>query len=568
MLRTSVVRQTYHWFSRPNSLARTWSLSGARLRATDLVCSLALVVTVAAFVVNWLRVTQLFILPYHDGSHHVANVASLVAGTRANGLGYFLAFADHSPSDALTYGFFGLASSIAGVGRFAFGFVWTFCLAAIATALALHFRKANRPAVFVTLALLLFTGLFQAQQGGARDTRVDLFAASLSTIALLLLVNGRWFGGTLMILVAAFAKGAAISLLLPLAVVGIAFGFFRLRRPGWPTPLGLAKVGLLALLAWFFATRIGPQAVSYNLMATGGSTLQDRVSIFAASAWSYIQKDPWFYAGDLSRNYHGWLAAVALLLLILGLVRRWPRRDLRLGIYALVALAYTALLMTVSPVHSVVLTIWFLPAVVLLLTFLGSIISARLPALLTLPAAGALLVPVLLVLNRTPGPLPGTYAEPAAEIFAQATEMANFLDAQFAGRSTKAVLLVNFIWSDEPLVYNYDVYRVLIQEHLQKSTIALDGWELGSFGMNWRPELIAQKTYPEILFVIQQKPSGIDAGGAVRDFLASFQTNHPECLVAIAQPIQTSDHARQDALRLSPTDACREALFADPAAAH
>jgi hypothetical protein len=415
--------------------------------------------------------------------------------------------------------------------------------------------------VFASLALLLFLGLFQSVEGGARDTRVDILAATFATLALLLITGGRWFVGALMVLAAAYAKGAAISLLVPLFILWIPFGYEQLRTRLRPSIGVLARAGIIALIAAVFALRIGPQTVSYNLMATGGSTLQDRVRIFATSAWRYLATDPWFYGRDLVDHYHGWLIAGVVLLLILGLVRRWRFSELRVGFYSILALFYTWVLMTISPLHSNVLTIWFLPALALAMAYAGKTLARLLPVPVTLGAAALLLIPVALPLRDAPSPPRGVYAEPGAALVRQATEMATFLDNAFAGRSTPAILLVNFIWADPPLYYNYDVFRVLIQERLYHATIALDGWELGSLSNNWRPELDAQKSYPEILFVIQKKPGGIDAGPAVRDFIERLQAQHPECLVSIAEPIATSGHGEQDALRLTPTTACRDALF-------
>jgi hypothetical protein len=523
--------------------------------------ALVIVFVVAYQVMAWQLATEANVVPYHDGSHHVANVANLVAGIRTQGIDSFTRFAERSPSDALTYGVLAIAASVVGVGRHAFGVLWAACLATIWIALALHFRKQPLYGLAFGISLLLFLGLFQSHLGGAWDTRVDLFAVVLACVSLLLLVNGRLFEALLFGILASFAKGAAVSLLVPLLAVGALLGFARLGSLLTPTIWGTLKVGLVALLATAFAVVVGPQTVSYNLMATGGGTLDQRVQLFLSNTWLYLQRDPSFYPADLYSNYHGWIVLLIAGLLIVGVVSRAPFQLLRLGVFALVAVGYTILLLTVSPLHSNVLTIWCLPSLLLCVVFVVELLARSLPAPAIAALTGVLLVPTLPAMMATPTFPAGESSAPAESIFQQAAGMANFLDQQFAGRGGAVVILVNFLDADPPLSNNYDVYRVLIQERLRRANLIIDGWELGTYGVDWHRELLAQQQYSDIYFVIQQEPHGIAAGPAVRDFLRGFRSQHIECLTEVTDHINLPRAGLQEVLRLTPTAACREALF-------
>jgi hypothetical protein len=523
-------------------------------------------VVVAMFgvlLLKWHAATELSVVPYHDGSHHVANVASLLAEIRMRGLGYFGDFVARSPSDALTYGLLALVSAVVGPGRFAFGVAWLLCLVAITLGFLLYFRSAQmRAASVLALAILLFSRLFQSPLGGAWDTRVDLLAATIGVLSLLCLLKGKLFAASMLVVVAAFAKGAAAVLLLPLVALGVALlgvvQWHAISRPSWRL---VTKSVLVVGFAWLFATRIGPQTVSYNLMATGGSSLQQRLQLFIVNSVEYVTRDPWFYLADLGRNYYGaWLAA-AVLLATAFLAWRGRRSELRLALFAVSTMAYTTLLMTISPLHANVLTIWYLPALAVVTVFVARVVARLLPAAVTVALSGLLLLPTLLPLAAPPKAPSAEYAPYVADLLGQASEMAESMDSEHAARSSEVVVLVNFLWADGPLFYNYDVFRVLMHERLRHANLAIDGWELGTFGKNWMPELLSQQKYPEVLFVLQSEPRGISAGDLVRDYMNGFQRDHPECLTPTARPIETKGGGQQVALRLSATNACRDALF-------
>src|SRR4051794_11797600 len=175
-------------------------------RRFDVVCASGLILLVAIMILRWHVASQTILVPFHDGSHHVANVDNLAGGIRSSGPQALLAYTERTPSDAAMYSPFLLAALAAGNGRFAFGLVWVGCLILITAALAGYFHAMRGPALTVALALLLFSGLFQTRNGGALDTRVDLLAASVGLLALLLFVRGHFFAAALTALVAGFAK--------------------------------------------------------------------------------------------------------------------------------------------------------------------------------------------------------------------------------------------------------------------------------------------------------------------------------------------------------------------------
>jgi hypothetical protein len=536
-------------------------------RADYLLSGLAAAV-LAVLLIVWHQSTMTAVIPYNDGSHHVAAVSNLAGAVRVDGPRALLSYASRDPSQVLAYSFFALASLIVGNGRLAFGVGWVVCVGAILLAIWYVFRKAERGFVrSLAFSAVVSLGLFQSISGGAWDTRIDLLSITLSFLTLVAIIESKVFGTLVAFLAASFAKGAAVSLVGPVIVAGFVAGYLRpnMRRV---RPVAVAQAVVLGVLAYVFFTRIAPQAASYNLMATGGSTAQDRLHLFFGNLTTYLFRNWKFYEFELRTTYHAWPMFLAPLALVAGIILRWPSGLLRLGAFGLLSLTYTYVLMTASPLHAYVLTVWFFPSMAILALFVVKSLDRYSPIWLEAGLALVLFAAGLVGLPLHAQRPSGAGAVAVNDMFDVSRQMAARLDQRFAGQHQRAIVLVNFLWSDGPIHSNYDAYRVLMQESLQRSDVVLDGWEIGTFGGNWGQELKTFSSYSDILLVLQQHPPTalIDNnpnrnGSSVWDAIGKFRTEHPDCLSQLARPIDMPNGGPQEELMLADDPGCRAAFF-------
>lgn len=532
------------------------------LRRLDLMGSGLFMVVIANLLLTWHRATTRVQLPYFDGSRHVAQVANLAASVRADGPLAVLPLFTQDPQNFLTYVFLMLPSLVLGSGRFAVGVAWVICLALILGAVWFLLRRDTTTTTrSLAVALLLFIGLLQAEQGGVWDTRIDVFSITLGFLMLTALVGGHLFTTLLLLLLAAYAKGAALPLLAPMVLAGFLSGHLRLGRPFWPRTL--LKAAVLVAVGVPFFERVWPRAVSYNLMATRAADADSRVGAFLGSWWSYLSADPLFYGTQLTTDVRGWIVAVALGLLVLGIVRRWPASLLKLGGLSLVCFGYSYLLMTVSPLHSAVLAVWFFPALGLVALFIALAVARLAPAWLTAGLSIGLMAFVLGALPTRPAEPPVAYAAPIKQIFTQADGIARFLDAKFAGRSQRVLILTNFLALDGPVQHTADTYRALLQERLRRANLVIDGWELGTYGTDWRAEAGRLRGYPSMLLLVQERPlPGFvdrqqEAGLLFREEFETFRSQRPECFERAATAARLPKIGQQTAWLVSDDPTCR-----------
>jgi hypothetical protein len=125
------------------------------------------------------------------------------------------------------------------------------------------------------------------------------------------------------------------------------------------------------------------------------------------------------------------------------------------------------------------------------------------------------------------------------------------------------VVFTNFLAVDGPVQHSADTYRALIHERVRRANLVLDGWELGTYGMDWRAETDRFKNYPRFLLLVQEKPlAGFvphqqEAGLAFREQLESFRAQHPACFEAVAPPARLPKIGQQAAWLLSDAPECR-----------
>src|SRR5438128_1347667 len=95
----------------------------------DLLCSGLVAMLLCASILVWHSASQALVLPFGDGAHHAANVASRAADFSARGPASIATTGIQDVS--LAYLFFLVPSVLVGGGRLAFGFGWCACVLCI-----------------------------------------------------------------------------------------------------------------------------------------------------------------------------------------------------------------------------------------------------------------------------------------------------------------------------------------------------------------------------------------------------------------------------------------------------
>jgi hypothetical protein len=517
----------------------------------------------------WQRASYGAVLPFQDGSHHVANVADRVADLRTQGLSTL--FSRGVEDVSLAYAFFMVPTFLLGGGRLAFAAGWVVCAVALLGVVWTQFRTEKQKwARSLAIGLFLCCGLFQAVLGGARDTRIDLLSVTLVLIGLIALTSGRTLDAILVLLAAAFAKSAAVALVVPLTVLAIVVFQFAPLTPPWRIGrTGLAKTVVAIGAACLYITQLGQSAVFYNLMAAGGTTVGERVNNFGEGALRYLTRDPLFYVRELTASRSAWVLFVAFAACFaVGVIRRWPRELLKVGVFAMCVVAYDLLLLTISPLHEQVLAVWLLPGLGLMAMFTARTAARQLPSWLVGCLALCAVAAVLPGLRVMPEPASATAREEIDQTLVQTDGFARFLNSAVP-RPTSVAILANFLYFDPAGASNVDSYRVLLHEHLPPRTaMHLEGWELGPFSFDWKPSVLLSESSPHVAFILQENPMAEIGdnypqknGSVVFRWFQAFGVEHPGCLEPAAPPVQMGAAGTRLVLWLNETDDCRRALY-------
>jgi hypothetical protein len=543
------------------------------LASLDLTLSFVLALALAAAILFAQHQAEANVVPFPDGSAHVSGASNLASSLRTEGPSAF--WRNGLGDVTLAHSLFAVASLAVGNGRFAFGVGWAVLVAALLASIWILFRddREGLPRS-ITFGVLLMAGLFQSPRGGAFDARIDLLSATLCLFALAAVVSRYTFATLGFAIAACYAKGAALALIVPITLVSLVLGFLPLGSL-LPRPVSVAavvgtflKLACAAAASTVFWVKLAPNAVSYNLMATGADGTSDRVAAFVANLWTYFWRDPLFYVKDLVLHSTVFvIGPAALLLLLVGVRQRWPTSLLRVGGLAVGAFVYSILLLTVNPLHSDVLTIWLLPSVGLMAVFIGSTLSrSRVPIQIVLivvaVAAG------LGVTTRSAGAAPTPADQQNADaVFRQAGELASFLNQRFDGQATEVAIVTNFLYRHGSVQSDFNAYRVLVHERLRSPTFRLQGWEFGGANPDWRYGLAAARDFPHVVLVLEENAGALSlanapqrAGREVWEYFQRFADTHPRCLEEAAAPVTMEPGGRRLVLLLADTPECRNLL--------
>jgi hypothetical protein len=525
-----------------------------------------MVAALAALLLVWARRAVNNVVPFLDGSDHISIVANLLAGLRGEGPRMLVDFGLQDM--LLAWLAMAVPTAVVGPGRIAFAMGWIACFFIMLVAMWRLLVEASAGTRSLAIALLLFTGLLQSQQGGAWDTRIDLFSIMLVFAALVAVVRSAGLVAAWLGVLACFAKAAAVALVVPALVAGIAFGYVRPRRR--LGPLTLLQVACLLAVALLFGTHVGPHALAYNLIATGVEDPSERLGVFIGRLTSAGIPDGLFYLRSLAFEYRTWALLPAALLVPIVWLRDWPRGMLRDGSYALVVLAITLAALTVSPLHASVLTVWFIPALGLVAGWLARLVRAGLSSPLTWAAACVLAIAALAAVPTARAPADERLERGVKDVIGQANQLAVNLGPRLESGppNARVVLLANFFTRESPLEHNVQAYRALLWERL-RANVSIYTFELGVRHPNlWWEMRDYAVSFAYGVLILQENPVALpaahpaqDAGVDVWQQLTAFRGAHPECLEEMARPIELPPMGRREVWLLADDAPCRTLVF-------
>ncbi len=532
--------------------------------------TLVIVCVYIAIIAKYQKSLDVNAIPWHDGSHHFTLAANLFNHLRAGDYGYWLEVVRNSPELVFAYTIFSFAFALLGgvkhgVIPIVYGFFFVLLVVVYSFSLP---GKDRRVKTLLFTTLLILSGLYSTHAGGAFDTRIDLLSASAGAMSLILVVNRKFYFAILFFILAAFLKGAAFFLILPILVLGIFVEYFKEKiEVKWNLKFALQSISL-AIPLFIFAKVLLASVLSYNLMQTGGSNLESRMEIFISNLNQYLIGGFSYYFTALKENSKTVMVYGIAIVFFAASVFLKNKKLILSGAFVILSLVYSYLLMTMSPLKSVVLIIWFLPCTMIALAFLtDSIFKTKYNEyIITI-----LFLLAVVVLYKIPLKYKITedYLQAARNnIQRQTGEIAEKMDKKFGDRFMKGVVFVNFLSGHGVISYNYDSYTSLIHKKIKFSKLDLAGWEFATYSYEWKQEIEKYRDYELILLVLQEEPMGLPAVNSPqkfgRDVYLEFETSikkNPNCFEKAANTIDLPHIKKRDVYLFFNTSDCKTVLF-------
>ena len=528
----------------------------------DVVGAAACVATFGAFgalIVQWHNNSQSALVPLFDGCRHVSGVCNLASFLRTNGLGDLLSH-EFVGDVMIPYFVMSLPTLLVGFGRTAFGLGWVLCLLALLSVLFTTVSRKNRFwELLLAGSIMLAIGVFPAEHGGARDTRLDLLALAAASIAVVFVVGGRYRGALAVATIAMFLKSSVLFLLVPLLVIGLI-----VYRPSFavliPATRGqwallVATVGLLFVFFWEYLE----VTLFYYLMATGGDSAGERVGNLVSELPTSLLWGLMYYPWVLLQHTNFWLTLAVPVAVF------YERKRIaddgagasRLGIYTLACGVFTYLLMASHPLHSRVLIVYFLPFSVLAALYLTRLVNDHAGIWVSRYLAAGLSIAVLALTPASPPPLQGDEAVAKGLIFEHAHKIAEFVDERPSQKREDVFILGNFVVHQGRMLHAIDAYRNLIYEHTRSTDLQITGGEIG-YTSEWQARMRAVLRPGINLLIVQEYPhlEKVPFGREIWDAVQEARVRTPHCLDEVAPPVDMPHYGRQEVYVLRRGEAC------------
>jgi hypothetical protein len=423
------------------------------------------------------------------------------------------------------------------------------------------YSQKNLQQGLLLYVFLITSTIFLSSKGGVLDTRIDVIAIILFCFAILEIFNKNTLNGLLFTIIAMFLKSSMLFLAMPFLLYMSYKILINLKQY---TKFEYIKLGLSGLLLFVYSYKILLKSIAYNLMSTGGENAESSLLIYFEKLYQFISQDFYFYGKFLIQD--PLLIVVLAYLFVKLLLKSTSIDNKKLILVFFIFFAWSYFLLTSNPVHERVLLIWFYPVY-----FFGVLIVFRLlerNKMINIIIVILLIAQALWIVfqNRYPNEWKKDYyIEATNNIKKQSSQIVTHLNKN--KESNDILILVNFLSNHGPVSYNYDVYRVLLHEELKQKRGIL-GWELSSYGIDWRNEVSKYiKDEQIILIILQENPLGIPHennpqkyGQSNYNELMDFKKRNPECLLQIADKISLPHVNGRVVYEFQNTDNCIKKL--------
>ncbi len=499
-------------------------------------------------------------LPYFDGSHHFSELMNYALAMQDNFYRALITMWDSSPELFGQYTLIATLSNLLFYDRSIFLVIYFVLLVWLFLKIYCYSQKDLQQGLLLYVFLITSTILLSSK-GGVLDTRIDVIAIILFCFAILEIFNKNTLNALLFTIIAMFLKSSMLFLSIPFLLYMSYKILINLKQY---TKFEYIKLGLSGLLLFAYLYKILLKSIAYNLMSTGGENAESSLLIYFEKLYQFISQDFYFYGKFLIQDP---LFIVVLIYLFVKLLLKSTSIDNKKLILAFfVFFGWTYFLLTSNPVHERVLLIWFYPVY-----FFGVLIVFR---LLERNKMVNIIIVILLIVqglwivfqNRYPNEWKKNYyIEATNNIKKQSSQIVKHLNKN--KEANDILILVNFLSNHGPVSYNYDVYRVLLHEELKQKRKIL-GWELSTYGVDWRNEVSKHiKDEQIILFILQENPMGIPHennpqkyGQSNYNELIDFKTRNPECMLQIADKVSLPHVGSRIVYKFSNNVDCKKKL--------
>jgi hypothetical protein len=499
-------------------------------------------------------------LPYFDGSHHFSELMNYALAMRSNFFQSLYSMWSTSPELFAQYTLIGTLSNLLFYDRSIFLVIYLILLVWLFWKVYCYSNK-NIQQGLMLYVLLIASTILLSSKGGVLDTRIDVIAIVFFGFAILEIFNKNIINTLLFIIIAMFLKSSILFLAVPFFIYisyQIIINFKDYKKSEY------IKLGLSISLLFVYLYKILLKSIAYNLMSTGGENAESSLLIYFEKLYQYIFHDFYFYGKFLIQDIT--FIIVIVLLFIKLLLRDTLKNDKKIILSFFLFFIWTYLLLTSNPVHERVLLIWFYPTYFFGVLIVFKLIDKNRFTHIFIISLLFFQTFLIVIQNRYPNEWKKDYYIKATkDIKNQSVQIVQYLNKN--SQSDSILILVNFLSNHGPVSYNYDVYRVLLHEKL-KIKKEIIGWELSTYGADWRKEVSKYlKSKQNIIFILQENPMGIPQennpqkyGQSNYNELLNFKEKNFECMVQIADKVSLPHIGDRIVYEFQNTNNCIEKL--------
>jgi hypothetical protein len=480
------------------------------------------------------------LIPVHDGSNCVARVANLSISLYHLDWIEFWRKLWSEKNTFLSSLYFSSVALLAAPGRMSFGLGWSISLLFTGFLHWKILKKKISDSKIILSILLLFaaTAPICTQYGGLWDQRMDLFSILLITLSISSIYANQVSLWIIFTLLGVLAKGPALPVVGLLILSTCLTGVVKLKeiKNDLQKNKLLSTIGgcLICVYIVFFLGAVVTYNTTYSTMPSSYTQPLPRFLHFLSVAPLTVWRDKRFYFADLyHENCFSLIPILGGLFLIgKGLLERSLERSREMRYYYWGLLCFLAIYTVFSahPVKSKVITVWLaVPLWVLCLNFSAAFGSLRKYQMF---CSVLFILSLALSAERVRSTMQRMTLMDRNSLITMKSHV-SLLANQLKGISTSTPdtppvlrIWVNFLYSPNGFSsFNYDAYRVLMFEALQRSSPIIEGWEFGSRNGDWQDMAVFAHANANLLVLAEQGEPRIHFAGLNEVIFNDVQKN-------------------------------------------